>query len=109
MPEAGPGALALVPQRAGVPFPMRQRERAAGVTGTRLPPSTGRSVTQGNPFRFPPPRWVGPSGPRSRLAMHFLLVAVSRHPVTLAPMSGREALAGAPSGGAGRAGCRRRR
>ncbi len=109
VPEAGPGAMALVPQRAGVPFPMRQWERAAGVTGMGLPPSTGRSVTQGNPFRFPSTRWVGSSGPRWRLAMHFLLVTVSRYPVTLALMSGWEALAGAPSGGAGRAGCRRRR
>ncbi len=96
VPEAGPGAVALVPRRAGVPFPVRQRERAARMAGTGLPPSTGRSVTQGSPFRFPPPRWAGPSGPRWRPATHFLLVTVSRHPVTLAPMSGREALAGAP-------------
>ena len=42
MPEAVPGAVALVPQR----------ERAARMAGPGLPPSTGRSVTQGSPFRL---------------------------------------------------------
>ena len=66
------------------------------MTGMRLSPSTGRSVTQENLRCLSPPRWVGSSGPRWRLAMHFLLVTVSRHPVTLALMSGWEALTGAP-------------
>ena len=109
VPEVVPGAMALVLQLVEVSFPMRQRERAARMTGMRLSPSTGRSVTQGSPFRFPSTRWVGSSGPRWCLAMHFLLMTVSRYPVTLALMPGWEALAGAPSGGAVRAGCRRRR
>ena len=92
VPERWPWFFSVL----NVSFPVRQRGRAARMTGMKLPPSTGRSVTQGNPLRFPSTRWVGSSGPRWRLAMHFLLVTVSRYPVTLALMSGWEALAGAP-------------